>query len=324
MKKTDAKQALCDQHRDLIYLIIRYGHGAMLLAQLRVLCLALNLYGSGQSVNRAVRALRDARILTRKTWIDGNSDLIVACKYVYRYFSGRDSQHTATPPRAKTWGPYLEQSRKIDWLLSLIDNNNLTSLPEVETYLRRRGCTVFLRLPDLQIFYRRYSQYMAAANPNEYRAQLAKLAESEEQRRRVARHLPPLSRPPEIIPVVTMEQMHRRGLYITALAPGEKAIVLTMFALRSTSARRVMDWTIDSVWWVRSLFPGFSVTVILYALDKGHKTALAAALTAPTGQDGVSYWRSRMEAQRLNTPLQIAVHDSDFPSRWCGGVQLST
>ena len=77
MTQEQKKYLLCTQHRSLLYIILHFGNGVMLLPQLRVFCLTLGLYANGQAVNRAVRELREAEILNRQTWIDSNSDLVL-------------------------------------------------------------------------------------------------------------------------------------------------------------------------------------------------------------------------------------------------------
>ena len=106
MTKLEEKQALCNRHRALLEILLKYGtSGVMPLPQLRALCLAWGLYPSAQAVNRAVRELRAAEILNRQTWVDNNSDLLLARKFVWRYFAGKDSQKTATPAAPQLWPP---------------------------------------------------------------------------------------------------------------------------------------------------------------------------------------------------------------------------
>ena len=108
MTKLEEKQALCNRHRALLQILLKFGtSGVMLLPQLRALCLAWDLYPSAQAVNRAVRELRAAEILNRQTWVDNNSDLLLARKFVWRYFAGKDSQEVATPRRPATMAPYI-------------------------------------------------------------------------------------------------------------------------------------------------------------------------------------------------------------------------
>ena len=76
MTKIKEKQVLCDCHRALLQILLKFGtSGVMLLPQLRALCLAWDLYPSAQAVNRAVRELRAAEILNRQTWVDNNSEI---------------------------------------------------------------------------------------------------------------------------------------------------------------------------------------------------------------------------------------------------------
>ena len=53
MTQEQKKYLLCTQHRSLLYIILHFGNGVMLLPQLRVFCLTLGLYANGQAVNRA-------------------------------------------------------------------------------------------------------------------------------------------------------------------------------------------------------------------------------------------------------------------------------
>ena len=57
MTQEQKKNLLCTQHRNLLYIILHFGNGSMLLPQLRAFCLTLGLYANGQAVNRAVREL---------------------------------------------------------------------------------------------------------------------------------------------------------------------------------------------------------------------------------------------------------------------------
>lgn len=157
MTQEQKKHLLCTQHRNLLYIILHFGNGVMLLPQLRVFCLTLGLYANGQAVNRAVRELREADILNRQTWIDSNSDLILCRKYVYCFFTGKAREEVATPRRPNTMTPYILQAKKIDWLLAIMEKNHLITLERVEKDLLAYGCTVFLRLPDLLAYYERSS-----------------------------------------------------------------------------------------------------------------------------------------------------------------------
>ncbi len=111
MTQEQKKHLLCTQHRSLLYIILHFGNGVMLLPQLRAFCLTLGLYSNSQAVNRAVRELREADILNRQTWIDSNSDLVLCRKYVYCFFTGKAREEVATPRRPNTMAPYILQAR---------------------------------------------------------------------------------------------------------------------------------------------------------------------------------------------------------------------
>ncbi|MDE7243079.1 MAG: hypothetical protein K2O18_03750, partial [Oscillospiraceae bacterium] len=145
MLQIQAKNAICQTHTAQLYVLIRYGNGAMPLPLLRTLAVQMGLYANGQAVNRAVRELRDAGVLDRQTWIDNNSDLILTRKFALRFFSGKTSQETATPQRPRTMAPYVLQARKVDWMIAITRTMNLTSLSAVESYLKAQACSLFLR-----------------------------------------------------------------------------------------------------------------------------------------------------------------------------------
>lgn len=303
MTKTDKKEALCRQHTPLLHILLRYGGGAILQPQLRALCLSLDLYPSEQAVNRAVRDLRDAGILTRQTWVDHNSDLLLARKYVYRYFSGQSSQEVATPHRPSTMGPYILGARRLDWLLTTIKRENLRSLDDVEPYLRRHACTMFFRRPELASYYRRYAPILGAERPERYQEQLACLDQS--------------ASPSGI---QTLQRSHTRGLYITAVSTSQKAVAFSMFAGRATQAERVADWAIDAHSWLTSLLPYFQSILTVYVLDTNHYQALRAAFTTPAIGTNTGYWQHRLEGAHMAGRVHLTIKDTDFPRRWCGGV----
>jgi len=317
--KVQEKEALCQKFQELLYIILRYGNGAILLSQLRALCAVL-FDMSGQATNRAVRALKNAGILSRQTWVDNNSDLILARKYVYRYFYDKTSQEAATPRRPNTMAPYLLQARKIEWLLSII--RDTITLEELENHFFNAGCTVFLRLPDLIEYYQEQAPILSNVRPDNYQDQLWQLEVSNQQRRDMARRDPSNTFPP----IITLEQMHKRGVYITNIIPEKKRIYLAVFAGRETKARRLMDWLIDAHFWVLSLLPDYDTALYVYALDSGHREALLSALqaTAP-GTQATPYWAYRLEGQKIFGRAFIGVKDSDFLQKWCGNVSaLST
>lgn len=321
MTQEQKKQLLCTQHRDLLYIILHYGNGAMLLPQLRAFCLALGLYTNGQAVNRAVRELRESDILNRQTWIDSNSDLILCRKYVYCYFSGKSREEVATPRRPNTMAPYIMQARKVDWLLSVMEKDGLTTLESVEKYLRVHSCTMFLRLPALLDYYRQHMSILAQASPQNYQAQIDQLAVSAEQRSRLARGKPTISMPADSVSVATLEKPHRRGVYIVGIYPKQKTVCFALFAGRETTAQKVMDWVTETHLWVASLLPTYNTILRVYALDANHAEALKSALTATApGREQTPYYRYRLEGQKLAGRVQLGVTDSHFITNWCGGV----
>lgn len=319
MTKLEEKQALCNRHWALLEILLKFStSGVMPLPQLRALCLAWGLYPSAQAINRAVRELQAAEILNRQTWVDNNSDLLLARKFVWRYFVGKDSQETATPRRPATMAPYILQARKIDWLLSMVERECLATMEAAETYLRRHGCTMFLRLSDLPGYYRRYAPALSTERPENYREQLARLDADAAQISTLSLRQPEGTPPPS---VATLAQAHRRGLYILGISPSRRTVTLALFAGRRTRAARVMDWLIDAQAWVNSLLPCYSCTLVVYALDNAHRTALRAALTAPAlGRKFTPYWRERLIQRHLDGLAQIAIRDTNFISRWCGGI----
>lgn len=325
MTQEQTKQLLCTQHRNLLYIILHFGNGAMLLPQLRAFCLARGLYSNGQAVNRAVRELREAAILARQTWIDNNSDLVLCRKYVYCFFSGKTREEVATPRRPNTMAPYILQARKVDWLLSIMEKDGLTTLESVEKYLLSHGCTMFLRLPDLQGYYQRNASILAQASPKNYGAQVEQLKASTEQRSSLARGEPISSMPADSAPVITLEKPHRRGLYIIGIFPKKQTICFALFAGRETTAQKVMDWVIDTHLWVISLLPSYRTVLYVYALDANHAGALKSALTAVApGTKQTPYYRYRLEGQKLAGRVQLGVEDSNFVTNWCGGVCRTT
>lgn len=322
MTKNEEKEMLCQKHQALLSLILHYGGGAMLLPQLRTLCAAL-LGMSGQAVNRAVRALKAAEILTRQTWVDNNSDLILTRKYAYRFFEGKTSQEIATPHRPHTMAPYLLGARKIDWLLSFIERNKITSAADLESLLSTTGCTMFLRLPDLPGYYQEQESVLSSVRPDIYWKQVQQLEISDIQRRTMARgNAPSEERTP---PIMTLERLHRRGIYIININETKGQVVLALFAGRETKARRLMDWLIDAHFWVTSLLPGYETGLWVYALDWDHKAALMNALTAiAPGTSKTPYYQYRLEGAKIFGRAHIGVTDTDFISKWCGNVSALT
>jgi len=314
MTKGQEKEELCQKYQDLLYIILRYGNGAILLPQLRALC-AVIFDMSGQTVNRIIRTLKAADILTRQTWVDNNSDLILARKYVYRYFYDKTSQEAATPRRPNTMAPYILQARKIEWLISII--RDTITLEELENHFSNAGCTVFLRLPDLIDYYQEQAPILSHVRPDNYQDQLWQLEASDQQRRSMAKR----DHADTLPPIITLEQMHKRGIYITDIDSKKQRVYLALFAGRETKACRIMDWLIDAQQWVVSLMPDYDCGLMVYALDNSHKTALTKALTAiAPGTRATPYWQYRLEGQRIYGRAFIGVKDSDFLQKWCGNV----
>ena len=322
MNKTDMKRALCETYRELLGVILYFG-GYMLLPQLRALCLAFGLYSSPQAVNRAVRELRAAEILDRQTWVDNNSDLLLARKYAYCFFEDKTSQEIATPRRPSTMGPYIAQTRKIDWLLSLIQRKGLTSLHDVHRCLTVWGCTVFLRLPELPEYYRQNCAIFAAEDPGPYIEQTNRLEVLTAQRAAIARAEP--------IPAsdggtpVTLELAHRRGVYIERIFPEKKTVRLALFAGLSTRPKRIMDWVIDTHMWIQTLMPCYRSLFVVYALSKAHRASLRAGLTAlAPNRSATPYYQDRLIAAHLDGNIKLAVTNTDFIARWCGNIQTTS
>ena len=315
-RRTHAQLVLCNGHRELLNILVQYGKGVMLLSQLRAICLAVGPYPSGQAVNRAVRKLREANVLTRQTWVDGNSDLVVARKAVFEFLNNTNSRAVATPPRPATMVPYIAQARKIDWLLAMMAVHRLDSPDAIAKFLRRRGCTVFLRQSELLDYYRRYKPYLSE-NHTVYEAEVRYLEGQEIRREHLAQHLPP---PEHSVPqTVTLEQMHLRGIYIDGFSPREKLVHLIFFPGRNAGAKHIMDWVVDACWWIRSIFPGYQVKLTLHVLDAAHKESLKRSLEARSR--GQAYWRARLAAKKIDGMLRLSAYDPDFVNRWCCGVR---
>ena len=322
MTKNEEKEMLCQKHQALLSLILHYGGGAMLLSQRRALCAAL-LDISGQAVNRAVRALKAAEILTRQTWVDNNSDLILTRKYAYRFFEGKTSQEIATTRRPHTMAPYLLVTRKIDWLLSFIERNKITSAADLESLLSATGCTMFLRLPDLPGYYLDNADILEQNNPDHFQQQLEQMYLSNIQRRTMAQGNAPSEE--YAPPIMTLERLHRRGIYIININEAKGQVVFALFAGRETKARRLMDWLIDAHFWVTSLLPEYETGLWVYALDWDHKAALTNALTAiAPGTSKTPYYQYRLEGAKIFGRAHIGVTDTDFISKWCGNVSALT
>lgn len=215
------------------------------------------------------------------------------------------SQEIATPQRPRTMAPYILQARKVDWLLGAMEKKHLDTLMSVETFMKKHACSLFCRLPMLPAYYRDYAGVLEREKPGNYREQLARL-EGE----------------PQTNPGPTLEQLHRRGIYITGINPQKRTIQLASFPGRDAKADRIMDWTIEAYQWVASLLPYYHLYHYLYALDGNHREALRAALTA-TAPDttATAYLDYRLQGARLSGSVHIGVTDSDFAKNWCGNVR---
>ena len=305
MLQIQEKTVVCQTHKALLYLLVRYGNGALPLPLLRTLAVQMRLYPNGQAVNKAVRELREAGVLDRQTWVDNNSDLILVRKFALRFLFNKTSQEIATPQRPRTMAPYILQARKVDWLLGAMEKKHLDTLMSVETFMKKHACSLFCRLPMLPAYYRDYAGVLAREKPGNYREQLARL-EGE----------------PQTNPGPTLEQLHRRGIYIVGINPQKRTIQLASFPGRDAKADRIMDWTIEAYQWVASLLPYYHTYHFLCALDGPHREALRAALTA-TAPDttATAYWDYRLQGARLSGSVHIGVTDSDFVKNWCGNVR---
>lgn len=314
---TSEKTELCYNHRKLLHILVHFGNYAMPLPLLRELCIELGIYPNEQSVNRAVRKLREAGILDRQTWVDNNSDLILARKFVRRYFFDLDSQGAATPPRPRTMKPYMMQARKAAWLLDFVRQYHLEGLNQVENILE--GCynTMFLRLPDLLPYFDKGRFLFASESEHHYQAQLEELRLNAARRSALAKGL--LQDSPKF-PVVTLEQTHQRGIYINMADPKEKNVWLSLFAEQTTKASRILDWVIDTYQWLLTLLSYCRAKFCVYALDAAHRDALQADLSRKVGSR-TSYLESRLTAARMMGMVEVDVENTNFINCWCGGVR---
>ena len=278
MLQIEQKSIICQANKPLLYLLVRFGSGAVPLPLLRTLAVQMRLYPNGQAVNKAVRELREAGVLDRQTWIDNNSDLILARKFALRFLFNRTSQEVATPQRPRTMTPYIQQARKVDWLLDAMEKKRLDTLMSVETFIKDQACSLFCRLPMLPSYYRANAEVLSGENPGNYREQLARLDGDPQA-------------PPDVL---TLERMHRRGIYITRIDPEKRQLCLAYYQTYH----------------------------YLYALDGPHREALRAALTA-TAPDttATAYWEYRLQGARLSGSIHIGVSNSDFVKKWCGNVR---
>lgn len=305
MLQIQEKNLVCETHKALLYLLIRFGNGAMPLPLLRMLAVLLGLYPNGQAVNRAVRELREAGVLDRQTWVDNNSDLILARKFALRFLFNKSSQEVATPQRPRTMAPYVLQARKVGWLLDTMEQKHLTGLMSLEKFIKDQACSLFHRLPMLPGYYRDNAGVLGREEPGNYQEQLARLEGA-----------------PQTDPASpTLERMHRRGIYITRIDPRKKEIWLISFPGRDMTAERVMDWTIEARQWSASLLPYYQLYHVLNVLDGNHREAIRAALTATApNTTATSYLDFRLQSAKLSGSVYIGLKDTDFVKKWCGNV----
>lgn len=317
MKYNELKETVCRKHEALLRLILEYGNGAMLLPQLKQLAplLLVEQYSSGQALGRAARALRTAGVLKRMTWIDNNSDLLICCKYALRYFNGDGA---TAAKKYTTVNRYLLQCAKVDYLIKTIQHRRLSSLEQVAAYLASIHSTVFLRLPDLTTYFQTRPPF-AAHNQPEYTAQLRKLREGDEARRRLAAHQAPPPTALPAVPIVTIEQLHRRNLYLSKLT-GDKAVLTYFDFTGKLTADKLISWAIDAFYWVKGLLPKHQVLFAVYAPDESTHEALLRRLKAKV--NGMTCLDHRLAAQHLlGADVHITVQNSDTLRRWCGGIK---
>ena len=127
MLQIQEKTVVCQTHKALLYLLVRYGNGALPLPLLRTLAVRMRLYPNGQAVNKAVRELREAGVLDRQTWVDNNSDLILVRKFApcascSTKRARKSPPHSGPAPwppiyfRPARWIGCLAQWRKSIWI----------------------------------------------------------------------------------------------------------------------------------------------------------------------------------------------------------------
>ena len=157
----------------------------------------------------------------------------------------------------------------------------------------------------LPAYYRDYAGVLEREKPGNYREQLARL-EGE----------------PQTNPGPTLEQLHRRGIYITDITPPKEdhpAGVLPRTGNGSGKGDGLDHRSPSMGRFAPALLPYLS---FLCALDGPHREALRAALTA-TAPDttATAYWDYRLQGARLSGSVHIGVTDSDFVKNWCGNVR---
>lgn len=319
MASNEEKQCLCIDHHDLLHLIHHYGCGAMLLPQLRTLALRLELYPSEAAIGRAVRSLKSAGVLKRMTWLDGRSELLVGCKYMFRYFAGAvSSQEVAAAKKYNTARQYMAQCCKVDYLLRTLDHyQQLRTLEDVEHYLKSAGSTLFLRTPELPEYFAAYPPY-SRYDPAEHAAQLDELRRLAALRSRV--NDPSVTAPPApLMPVLTLDTLHRRGVYVAKIT--QKSIILVRYDYVNTlTAPRILDWTLDAYDILHPLLPNLEISFRVQALDELGQAHLVEQLSAP--YRGLTYTESRLSARHIDSGLSVIIQNSNVMDRWLGGVHV--
>ena len=321
MVTNEEKQTLCTTHHDLLYLIYHYGNGAFLLPQLRTLATALHLYPSEQAVGTAVRELKNAGILKRMTWLDGRSDLVIGCKYLFRYFTGcTTSQEVAAAKKYNSPRQYMVQCCSIDFLIRLVEKHpdKIKSLDDISRYLDLTKATIFLRAPDLQHYFLKQSIY-AQYNTIEYNAQLHELERLNALRFRM-NDSSISAPPPPLFPIKTLETLHRRNIYIVKIV--SQKIFLVRYDFSNTlSAKKIMDWALDAYFVLHSLLPDREIIFCIQTLSENGQADLIGQLSAP--YHGRPYQQARLSAQHIdNGLLSIRIENSHVMERWLGGVHV--
>lgn len=313
------KEALCIQHHDLLYMIHRFGDDSMLLPQLRVLSKRVGMYSSDQALGRAVRTLKNAGILKRMTWIDGRSDLLIGCKFMFQFLAGASSsQEVSAARKYNSLRPYMAQSCKVDYLIRLLEHNpKLKTLADVERVLYDSRSTLFLRIPELIDYFS--DSPFNAYNKTEYNGQFMELKRLAALRSRFNERSAEAS-PSPLIPVLTLETLHRRGIYITSIGRDMVALIWYDYT-NSLTASRIMDCALDAHSILHPLLPNREIRFCIQTLDKPGAGSLKAQLTAT--RRGLPYHKYRLYSHHINGGISLFVQNSDFRDRWMGGVYVS-
>lgn len=266
-----------------------------------------------------MRALRDGGIIKRMTWLDGRSDLLVGCKYLFRYFAGVDSsQKVAAAKKYNSTRQYMSQCCRVDYLIRLLETYpQLDSLAEVERYFTKVGATLFFRSPDLPEYFSTFLPF-AQYSPAEYSAQLAELKRLSVLRSRL--NAPEaIAPPPPLVPILTLDTLHKRNIYVAKIT-GSTIILIRYDYSNSLTASHVMDWVLDAYSIFHLLLPNREISFRIQALDELGQADLTAQLAAP--YHGLPYQEARLAAQHIDGGLSITVQNSDVMGRWLGRVHV--